>query len=132
VGRLEGKVAAVTGAGRGMGRAHGRVLLALPHFPHDPSSGAARTAITICEFLAASGFVIRTLGTTACEASMQIEAERLLSAMGISTRTAKGPPREFLRSPMQSSRPASFSRAGIGRDSGSKARRFRRPSNRMT
>jgi hypothetical protein len=60
-----------------------RVLLALPQFPHDPSSGAARTATTICEMLAAAGFVVHSLATTASEGDDLLNVRRVLADGGL-------------------------------------------------
>lgn len=60
-----------------------RVLLALPQFPHDPASGAARTATTICEMLAAASFNVRTLATSASEGNEHFDVRRALATAGI-------------------------------------------------
>jgi glycosyltransferase involved in cell wall biosynthesis len=44
-----------------------RLLVALPQFPRDPASGAARTATTIGELVAQAGFVVEVVATTATE-----------------------------------------------------------------
>jgi len=44
-----------------------RLLVLLPQLPNDPASGAARTATTIGELLAAAGFDVETIATTATE-----------------------------------------------------------------
>lgn len=59
-----------------------RILLALPQFPHDPASGAARTATTIGEMLAAAAFPVRSLATTASEGDLAIDPYRLLADAG--------------------------------------------------
>ncbi|HEY0546417.1 MAG TPA: hypothetical protein VGC91_13650 [Pyrinomonadaceae bacterium] len=63
--------------------ANPHVLLALPQFPHDPSSGAARTATTICEMLAAAGFAVHALATTASEGDELLDVRRVLADGGI-------------------------------------------------
>lgn len=46
-----------------------RLLVALPQFPHDPASGAARTASTVGELLAQAGFAVEVVATTSTEGS---------------------------------------------------------------
>ncbi len=56
-----------------------RLLLLLDQLPQDPSSGAARTSRTICEFLAASGaFTVQALATTATESGSAEDVRRHL------------------------------------------------------
>lgn len=59
------------------------VLLILPQFPYDPSSGAARTAATICEMLAAEGFIVRSLATTLTESYKMAEVQQMLAEAGV-------------------------------------------------
>lgn len=44
-----------------------RILVAMPQFPYDPSSGAARTTTTIAELFAEAGCEVRVVATTATE-----------------------------------------------------------------
>jgi glycosyltransferase involved in cell wall biosynthesis len=60
-----------------------RVLLCLPQMPQDPASGAARSLSTICGILAASGFDVRGIGTTASEGGANADPLSLLLALGI-------------------------------------------------
>jgi glycosyltransferase involved in cell wall biosynthesis len=59
-----------------------RLLLLLPQLPHDPASGAARSLRTACEFLAAAGWSVRALATTATEAAGG-DGRMLLAQQGI-------------------------------------------------
>lgn len=59
-----------------------RLLLLLPQLPHDPASGAARSLRTACEFLAAAGWSVRALATTATEAA-DGDGRALLAQQGI-------------------------------------------------
>jgi glycosyltransferase involved in cell wall biosynthesis len=68
-----------------------RMLLVLPQFPLDPTSGAAQSMATMAEFAAAGGWLVRALATTAIEASglsfdtlrsyFPVESHRNLSAV---------------------------------------------------
>jgi len=59
-----------------------RVLLLLDQMPQDPASGAARTARTICEYLAESGrFEVRALATTASEKGVSLDPVDCLPAL---------------------------------------------------
>jgi glycosyltransferase involved in cell wall biosynthesis len=58
------------------------VLLLLPQMPQDPASGAARSMRTIAEILAASGFRVTALATTATERAMKLDAVKFLRAAG--------------------------------------------------
>jgi len=62
------------------------LLLVLPQFPHDPASGAVRTARTVCEMAAAAGWVVRAIGTTASEGAAWIRALDLVRSQGGSPR----------------------------------------------
>ncbi len=62
------------------------VLLVLPQLPQDPSSGAARSVRTICEMLAASGFSVRVLATTATEQAARSNTAAFLTGLGITPR----------------------------------------------
>ncbi|HWL14961.1 MAG TPA: hypothetical protein VNR00_05095, partial [Opitutus sp.] len=59
-----------------------RLLLLLPQLPHDPASGAARSLRTACEFLAAAGWSVRALATTATETAGG-DGRALLAQQGI-------------------------------------------------
>lgn len=58
-----------------------RILLLLSQLPHDPASGAARSIRTISEYLAASGMVVKGLGTTASEGGGEFDAIAYLSSV---------------------------------------------------
>jgi glycosyltransferase involved in cell wall biosynthesis len=60
-----------------------RVLLLLSQMPQDPSSGAARNLLSICEALATSDFEVRALGTTAAEIRGGFDPEAVLHAAGL-------------------------------------------------
>ena len=60
-----------------------RLLIALPQFPYDPASGAARTATTTGELLAQAGFSVRTIGTTASEGRATVDVAVLLADLNI-------------------------------------------------
>jgi glycosyltransferase involved in cell wall biosynthesis len=59
-----------------------RLLLLLPQLPQDPASGAARSMRTISELLAAAGWSVRALGTTASESGQSLVAADFLRAAG--------------------------------------------------
>ena len=59
-----------------------RVLLALPQFPHDPASGAARTATGICEMLRAAGMEVRSLATTVTEGCVPLDVDAWAARVG--------------------------------------------------
>lgn len=60
-----------------------RLLLVLPQLPHDPASGAARTASTIAELLAQSGFCVQTIGTTGTEGHAPVDVLEWLAGIGV-------------------------------------------------
>ncbi|MFI5337450.1 MAG: glycosyltransferase [Opitutales bacterium] len=60
-----------------------QLLLLLPQLPHDPASGAARSMRTIGELLAAAGWSVRALATTASESGRSLVAPDFLRASGI-------------------------------------------------
>ena len=60
-----------------------RLLLLLPQLPQDPTSGAARSMRTIGELLAAAGWSVRALATTATESATPIAAAEHLQAIGL-------------------------------------------------
>lgn len=66
-----------------MGAEVPRLLLLLPQLPQDPGSGAARSMTSICELLVESGWRVRSLSTTAMEASGRADPAALLAARGI-------------------------------------------------
>jgi glycosyltransferase involved in cell wall biosynthesis len=59
-----------------------RVLMLLSQMPQDPSSGAALSMLTMCELLAARGFAVRILGTTATEHATPGDPYELLRGFG--------------------------------------------------
>ncbi|MBV9657229.1 MAG: glycosyltransferase family 4 protein [Verrucomicrobia bacterium] len=60
-----------------------RVLYVLPQLPLDPSSGAARSTNTAAEFLAAAGWTVRALATTASETGEFLQPDTYLRSLGI-------------------------------------------------
>jgi glycosyltransferase involved in cell wall biosynthesis len=60
-----------------------RVLVVLPQLPHDPASGAARTLTAVGEVLAASGFEVFFIGTTATEGHIPIDVTQWLQSQGL-------------------------------------------------
>lgn len=60
-----------------------RLLLLLPQLPQDPASGAARSLCTACGFLAAAGWSVHALATTATEAAGGGDGRTLLAQQGI-------------------------------------------------
>jgi glycosyltransferase involved in cell wall biosynthesis len=69
-----------------------RVLVVLAQMPHDPASGAARSTRAIADLLAAGGFDVRCLATTATEAADRDRpAAELLASLGLHPRAARGP-----------------------------------------
>jgi glycosyltransferase involved in cell wall biosynthesis len=67
-----------------------RLLLVLPQLPQDPASGAARSTRTIGEMLAAGGFDVHAVATTATELSHQSSALPFLATMGIAPEVHRG------------------------------------------
>ena len=67
------------------------VLVTFTQLPQDPSSGAARSIRTICEFLAGSGWTVHVLGSTATESKLRLDAHDVLRNSGIETEIASGP-----------------------------------------
>jgi glycosyltransferase involved in cell wall biosynthesis len=68
-----------------------RLLLVLPQLAQDPATGAPRSMASIAEMLAASGFTVRGLTTTASEKTEKFEAAQHLRGLGLSPRFDKGP-----------------------------------------
>jgi glycosyltransferase involved in cell wall biosynthesis len=60
-----------------------RLLLVLPQLPQDPTSGAARSMLSICEMLSAWGYQVRCLATTATEGRLPCSAMEHLERMGV-------------------------------------------------
>jgi glycosyltransferase involved in cell wall biosynthesis len=58
--------------------------------PHDPASGAARSTRTICEMLAAGGFAVRAVGTTATERQSKTDPLEFLRSLGIRLKVDPG------------------------------------------
>jgi glycosyltransferase involved in cell wall biosynthesis len=75
-----------------------RLLLVLPQLPQDPSSGAARSTRTICEILAAAGFVVHAVATTATERATKSDAVSYLRSLGISPQIERGRTKSRVRS----------------------------------
>jgi hypothetical protein len=59
--------------------------------PQDPSSGAARSMRTVCEFLALGGWRVQVLGTTATEGDIRLDAQDWLRGCGIEPEIEGGP-----------------------------------------
>jgi glycosyltransferase involved in cell wall biosynthesis len=59
------------------------LLYVLPQLPHDPASGAARSTRTICEMLAAAGFTVHAVATTASERTRRFDVYQFLESQGI-------------------------------------------------
>jgi glycosyltransferase involved in cell wall biosynthesis len=59
------------------------LLYVVPQLPHDPASGAARSTRTICEMLAAAGFAVHALATTASESAKRFDVYGYLKSLGI-------------------------------------------------
>src|SRR6266702_7085047 len=59
--------------------------------PHDPSSGAARSMRTVCEFLALGGWRVQVLGNTATEGENRLDAADWLRSCGIEPEVDIGP-----------------------------------------
>jgi glycosyltransferase involved in cell wall biosynthesis len=62
----------------------------LPQLPQDPASGAARSTRTICEMLAAGGFDVHAVATTATELSHRSSTVPFLATMGIAAAVRQG------------------------------------------
>jgi glycosyltransferase involved in cell wall biosynthesis len=67
------------------------ILVTFTQLPQEPSSGAARSIRTICEFLASGGWRVQVLGSTATEGLLRLDAPDLLRTLGIETEIASGP-----------------------------------------
>lgn len=64
------------------------VLLMLSQLPQDPTSGAARSLRTMCEWLASAGFRVAALGTTATDhASGNADVLEILRGQGLDPST---------------------------------------------
>lgn len=64
-----------------------RVLILLSQLPHDPTSGAARSIEGIGRELAAHGFAVRTLATTATEGGLPHVGPGFLASLGFRVET---------------------------------------------
>ncbi len=73
-----------------------RLLLLLPQLPQDPASGAARSMRTIAELLAAAGWSVRSLATTASESATHLVARDFLQESGFTT-TSRAPNRHVYK-----------------------------------
>lgn len=73
-----------------------RLLLLLPQLPQDPASGAARSMRTICDLLAAAGWSVRALATTATEAAARVPPAELLATLGLAV-TIRPPNRSIYK-----------------------------------
>jgi glycosyltransferase involved in cell wall biosynthesis len=67
-----------------------RLLLVLPQLPQDPSSGAARSTRTMCETLAAAGFEVHAVATTATERANKSDTATYLATIGITPDVHRG------------------------------------------
>src|SRR5262245_6954938 len=67
------------------------VLATFIQLPHEPSSGAARSMRTVCEFLAAGGWRVQVLGNTATEGEIRLDAQNWLRNCGIDAELDIGP-----------------------------------------
>ncbi len=67
-----------------------RLLYLLPQLPHDPASGAARSTRTICEMLAAFGFEVHAVATTASERAGRADVYEYLKSLGIKPAIERG------------------------------------------
>src|SRR5262249_48405450 len=67
------------------------ILATFSQLPQEPSSGAARSIRTICEFLASGGWRVQVLGSTATEGDLRLDAQDWLRNSGLETEIASGP-----------------------------------------
>lgn len=67
------------------------ILVTFTQLPQEPSSGAARSIRTICEFLASGGWCVQVLGSTATEGDLRLDAQDWLRNCGIKIEIASGP-----------------------------------------
>jgi len=67
------------------------VLANFIQLPQEPSSGAARSMRTICEFLASEGWRVQVLGNTATEGIIRLDPEAWLHSCGIEPELVPGP-----------------------------------------
>jgi hypothetical protein len=74
-----------------------QLLFVLPQLPQDPSSGAARSTRTMCEMLAAAGFMVHAVATTATERASKADALAYLATLRIAPHIDKGHTRERTR-----------------------------------
>ncbi len=61
-----------------------KLLFVIPQLPHDPASGAARSTRGICELLAARGYEVDVVATTASESASHLDPIEYLGTLGIS------------------------------------------------
>lgn len=73
-----------------------RLLVLLPQLPDDPASGAARTVTTIAGLMAAAGFEVEMIATTANEGFRPLTLAESLEHLGVRDEPVKGLVR-FLR-----------------------------------
>jgi len=74
-----------------MSASHPTVLANFIQLPQEPSSGAARSMRTICEFLASEGWRVHVLGNTATEGATRLDAGTWLHACGLEPELGPGP-----------------------------------------
>jgi glycosyltransferase involved in cell wall biosynthesis len=74
-----------------------RLLLVLPQLPQDRSTGAPRSVTGISEWLAAGGFDVRAVATTAVEQAGRLTARDQFAALGIRPEVVPGRVRPELR-----------------------------------
>jgi glycosyltransferase involved in cell wall biosynthesis len=67
------------------------ILVTFTQLPQEPSSGAARSIRTICEFLGAGGWRVQVLGVTATEGAIRLDAQDWLRGCGIAAEVGVGP-----------------------------------------
>ncbi len=67
------------------------VLANFIQLPQEPTSGAARSMRTVCEFLSLGGWRVQVLGNTATEGETRLDAHRWLACCGIEPEVHAGP-----------------------------------------
>src|SRR5262245_57328419 len=80
------------------------ILVTFAQLPQEPSSGAAKSIRTICEFLASGGWRVQVLGVTATEGDLRLNGPDWLRSCGIEIELGDGP---------QSSRVVRFHDRGV-------------------
>jgi glycosyltransferase involved in cell wall biosynthesis len=67
-----------------------RLLVLLPQLPDDPASGASRTVTTIAGLMAAAGFEVEAIATTANEGHRSLTMAESLAYLGVSATSELG------------------------------------------